>query len=215
MATGLADVKLQLIGLITILWNTIEFEVQDLIWTVGNLDYERGHLITADIGNVSVEQLGHNFIAISKFHKRTKEEAKIVLSIFSAMRGKRNALVHGRPRRDENGKLVGTLARFSAKKRKGKVEIEEIAASEQYLESLASDMVRLSEFIHDSKRKMMNEINYRAAPPATGSLESFVFAYRAPEIDIAVLKKHQDRISDQPPKQNKAPKKQKAPRRSP
>lgn len=206
--------KLQLIGAVTIMWNSVEVDLKKLIWTAGDLGETRGQLITADMGNVTLIQVGRNLLLASPYHERTKAEAAVVLSIFDEMRAKRNALVHGAPIRGAHSMLVGKLARFSAKEPKGTVTIKSIDVTEDFLDDLILDLVVCGEFIADCQRKLENEIKFRADADLQRKtcFGSFVFGYRVPEIDKDHLERHLAKLRPQPPKPDKPPKKRKASR---
>ena len=136
LRTGMTERKLQLIGVVTIMWNSVEFDVRKLAWTVGELGEARGQLITADLGNVTLIQLTRNLLLASKFHDRIKAEGALVLSIFDEMRSKRNALIHGTLIFDNDVMQFGKLARFSAKEPRGAVTIKSIDVTEEFLDGL-------------------------------------------------------------------------------
>ena len=64
--------------------------------------------------------------------------------------------------------------------------------TEEYLDELVRDMVLCAGFIDDAQRKLENELQYRkvAEIRRQSSLESWVFGYRAPRIDKAMLEGH-------------------------
>ncbi len=217
LRTGMTEQKLQIIGAITIMWNQLELQMKKLTWTCGELDEKPGALITMDLFNVSLIVLARNLLQSSTYHHRTKDEGTVVFGIFDHMRNRRNALIHGTPEWGPHGWLPGKLARFTAKEAKGSVTIKSIDVTEQYLQSLISDLVLATECLADCQRKLDNEIRFRSDPSIRTrfSFESFVFGYRAPEIDIVFLETALAKLNPQPPSPSKSQKKPKPSRASP
>ena len=131
--TGLTDRKLRAIGMVTILWNTIEIDFQELIWTLGDWSPFIGQFITLDLGNVSRIKLAFNLL-----HSRHKEErlitnAETVIHFYDECRQIRNRLIHGLPVYDDKGELSGRLARLDTKKGTGEMAIKSIDVTDDFL----------------------------------------------------------------------------------
>lgn len=210
--TGLTPLRLQRIGVITVMWNSVEVDVKRLAWTMGGLDAATGQIVTTDFLNVSLILMARNLLLRSSYHERTKREGVLVLDIFDQMRSRRNGLIHGVPVYDNHGQLSGKLARFSAKKATGSISITEITADDAYLDDIIHNLVMCGEFISDCQRKMENEVQYRsdAGLRRRYSFDSFVFEYRAPEIEEGLLKSYLAKLRPQPPKPDKQNKKPRA-----
>ena len=138
--TGLNNKQLRDIGLITIMWNAAEFDLQELIYVVAGWSPWQSQLVTADMGNVSQVKLALNLLRQGYNHERLMQDVERAIQFFDQCRMRRNALVHGTPVVDDNDKLSGRLARFEAKAGSGKVKVSHINASNTFLEEMIADV---------------------------------------------------------------------------
>lgn len=202
MRTGMSDDKLKAIGFITLLWNRIEWDLQELVWTIARWNPEVGSLVTADLGNIGRVQLARNLMNAHQLHERLLTEIDVVLDIFDANRTARNALVHGLPVYDDDRKLSGRLASFDAKKGVGTLQVKHTNVSGEYLTHMRNDMVFCQEALADAVRKLQNLRRFEADAKIAEqyTLVQFVFEYRAPPIDIHELQKCLGSIRSRIPK---------------
>lgn len=201
--TGLTDEKLKLIGVATVVWNSVEIDLQRLVWTIAKWDDRRGPLVTANLGNIILVQVARNLVKASDLLPRIKDECDVVLSIFDFMRGRRNALIHAVPVYNEDGTIGGQLATFSAKEQTGFITVKSINPTEEFLNSLIGDFSKCAEFIEDTRRKIANQRQFFEDQSLSEkwTQDGFVFQYRAPEIDISVLRTHLAKLHNQLTKQ--------------
>jgi hypothetical protein len=156
LRTGMDDRKLRAIGVITLMWNSIEFDFQELVWVIAGWSPWDGSLVTTDMGNISRAQLALNMLNRKIGNDRLKSEAVVIIDYFDACRVMRNRLVHGVPVYDDNGKISGRIAQFEARRGTGEVFIKHIDVTHQYLILLLADLLTCAEGIADIVRKIHN-----------------------------------------------------------
>jgi hypothetical protein len=145
LRTGMDDRKLRAIGVITLIWNSIEFDFQELVWVIANWSPWDGSLVTADMGNMSRIQLALNMLHRKIKDDRLKTEASVIIDYFDACRVMRNRLVHGVPVYDDNGKISGRIAHFEARRGTGEISIKHIEVTQAYLVLLLADLLICAE----------------------------------------------------------------------
>lgn len=128
-----ADV-LHLIGYGTLLWNSVEIELQVLTRLIGRLPKRKSEFITVDMQNVSRGQLARNFLRADPIEPAVDMHIMTALALFDELRGIRNAIIHGVPvikhGRSSNTPLV---VRWEAKEGAGKLKVRETRLTERYV----------------------------------------------------------------------------------
>jgi hypothetical protein len=207
LRTGMDDRKLRAIGVITLIWNSIEFDFQELVWVIAHWSPWDGSLVTADMGNVSRIQLALNMLHRKITDDRLKSEASVIIDYFDACRVMRNRLVHGVPVYDDNGKISGRIAHFEARRGTGEISIKHIEVTQAYLVLLLADLLTCAEGIADIARKIHNLRQYErdAQIQKDFTFEGFVFEYRAPSFDIDGVRSRLKSLRSQPPVPDKNP----------
>lgn len=207
LSTGMDDRKLRAIGVATLLWNSIEFDFQELIWVIANWSPRDGSLVTTDMQNVSRTQLARNMLNRKIDNDRLKGEAATIIDYFDECRVMRNKLVHGIPVYDDNQKISGRIAHFEARRGTGEISIKHIEVTQNYLILLLADLLTCADGIGDAVRKIQNLRQYQrdAAIRERFTLEGFVFDYRAPSFDIDGVRNRLKALRSQPPAPNKNP----------
>jgi len=205
--TGLTNKQLRDVGLITIVWNASEFDLQELIITLGGWSPWQGFLVTTDLQNVSRLQLGLNLLRHGYKNQRLFDDVDRALQFFDECRKCRNSLVHGIPVLDDGGKLSGRLARFDAKQAKGKIKISHLSCTSEHLEQLITDLWLCRMALTDARRKVSR---YRglasdAQDPLPSQLEKEIFEYADQPLDIKLLQSRLDFLRSQPPTPSKYP----------
>ena len=76
LATGLTNQQLRDIGLVTVKWNAVEFDVQELIIFLAGWSPWQGFLVTADTPNVSRLQLALNLLSHGYTHQRAGQRCR-------------------------------------------------------------------------------------------------------------------------------------------
>ena len=209
LRTGLPSKSLEYIGIIALMWNSLELDYQRLIWQVAGWDESTGPLVTLDMGNVSRANLLLNLLAASRLHDRIKEEAAVVSAIFNETRVARNALVHGIPSEWSHKGRPGVLMGLGARQGGKGIDVRLITVTLFELRDAIDDLTKLSEFIADSTRKISNQKQFETDVNLAEkwTFDEFVFGYRSPAItkdDLSDrLKKL--RLRDPPNPQRKAP----------
>lgn len=206
LATGLTNVQLRHIGLITIVWNTAEFDVQGLVRSLAGWRPWQAALVTADLGNVSRVQLALNLLRQTYKHPRLVGDVERSVLFFDECRKSRNALVHGTAVMDDAGNLTGMLARFDTKQAKGTVKVSRLNCTNEYLLELLSDLWLCRMALTDADRKVMR-FRRLADDPSDDDLlpdaEKEVFEYSESLLDTAHLQSRLDQLRSRPPIQSK------------
>lgn len=201
LETGLSDARLRGIGLITLVWNAAEFNLQQLIWVSANWDWLDGMLVTADQSNVWRCQLAKNIITSKIENKRLVADALRAVAFFDICRIRRNALIHGIPSKLENG--VPILGYIEAKQGRGRPIFKKLDPTEDHIDTLAKDIGVCRIALVDAREKGLRFFEFnQASPPYKQSLEEFVFGYAKIPFDTKRLQTRLDQLRPLPPNQN-------------
>ena len=133
LETGLSPQQLRYVGTVTIVWNAIEYSMQELIMTAAGWHPSLGMLVTADMGNIARYQLAKNLINGFYEQPRLRAEALNAIAFFDVCRSRRNALVHGMPVLDDEKRLSGRLGKFEGKKGTGSISISHLNVTDHHL----------------------------------------------------------------------------------
>lgn len=131
---GITTDVLYLIGYGTLLWNSVEIELQVLMRLIGRIPKRKSEFVTVDMQNVSRVQLARNLLRADPIEPSVDKHILTALALFDELRGIRNAMIHGVPviksRRSFNAPLV---VRWEAKDGTGKLRARETRLTESYV----------------------------------------------------------------------------------
>lgn len=199
--TGMSDEQLAAIGYLIVMWNGLERNLVACIWKAGGWTQEIGEMVTADLGNVARIDLLLNLVNHSiKEDELIHQEISLNCKLFDYLRSARNELAHGYFHWRSRGlETDDHLLNFSAKRRKGSVEMKKTPIKLSYLREVSSDIALCNEFWND----IMHKIHFRQCFIAQEewtkgqTYHDIVHGWRAPSLEISLLQeclaKHQKR----------------------
>ena len=203
LQTGLSHQQLQNIGLVTIIWNAVELNLQELIWVAAGWRPRVGAVTTMDMGNIARYQLAKNIVNLGYSHERLLADTFRAVEFFDLCRIRRNALVHGMPVYDDEQQLSGRLARFDAKRGTGELKTSHLNVTDEFLDTLTKDLWLCRMTLTDAMRKVSRFRKLRADPPE--DFEAQVFEYADPPLDTTHVQMRLDLLRSLPPSQNTRP----------
>jgi hypothetical protein len=205
LRTGLTDARLRNIGVITVIWNSVEFDLQEIITALLGCHPEVGLFITSEMQNVSRYQLAKNLSNRNLADARLKEDVLRALEFFELCRMRRNVVVHAMPVYDEDKKeLSGRMAKVDAKRGSGEIRFTHYRLDDKYIEALTWDLHVCRQALTDAKRKVTRASRYLHDPKVQeeASWDSYVFEYSKEPLDTVWLQKRLDQLRSVHPNQD-------------
>lgn len=205
LRTGLSDIRLRNIGIIAVVWNSVEFDLQELISAALGFSPDYSLLITADMPNVSRYQLAKNLVNYVVKHEQLRTELLTALEFFDQCRIRRNAVVHGMPVYDEDSKrLSGRMAKIEARQGAGEVRFRHYQLSDKFINALLWDLWICRQALTDAERKLLRLRKFVADPEVqqTTTLEKYVFEYADPPLDTERVRQRLDQLRSVAPNQD-------------
>ncbi|MGY6661672.1 MAG: hypothetical protein ACXIVO_05060 [Glycocaulis sp.] len=138
---GLQQDHLQAIGLLTLSWNALEYDFQQLIWAAANWDSKVGELTTLHMGNVSQVTLLKNLVRnLFGAHPKIIAESDSVAAIFDVLRASRNDIIHAAYMQSSTADNELEFFKRDAKKPTGASKVVTVTADKEHCLDLVRDI---------------------------------------------------------------------------
>jgi hypothetical protein len=204
--TGMSDAQLATIGYISVLWNGLERNFVACIWVAADWPQDFGEIVTADLGNVGRADLLMNLIKQSiADDPRIADQAGLTIALCDQLRGVRNHLMHGFFNWRHRGlETDDKLIKFSAKARSGYAKMMMVPVDQTFLEQAVADLHLCNESFNDLTHKLHFRRLFLSGvrTPLLRNYEDSVHGWRAPSLDISLLRECLKRRSPPPKTQH-------------
>jgi hypothetical protein len=205
---GVAVEILQLIGYGTLLWSSIELELQELIAELAGWPHDTAHLVTADMQNLSRLQLARNLLNSSPVTPDVAVHVETLLRLFDQARITRNAIVHGIPVTKDTDDREGLTVRFEARQGDGKIKAKELILTRAFMSNFINACEILSLSLRHTQTLIERDRRYRRSKKLRGAHSASDFVWqgtgRGPETGALIAALELLRL---PPQTQKDPRK--------